>query len=100
MYTFDIANYSSEEGPEKPMGIVKGMHEYWDYLGSGKQWDKSKNGLLNFLYDCVQTLITLQIKDHMISSSLTEVRAILVEMKEQLIKRSKEFELNSSALIF
>ena len=32
------------------------MNEYWDYFISGKQWDKSRNGLINFIYNCVNVL--------------------------------------------
>lgn len=29
------------------------MHEYWEYYDSGKSWDKSRHGMLNFIFDCV-----------------------------------------------
>ena len=32
------------------------MYEYWDYYLSGKTWDKSRLGLLNFINDCVLVL--------------------------------------------
>jgi hypothetical protein len=49
------------------------MNEYWDYFSSGKNWDKSKNGLINFVYDCIIILIKMEVNDPIINSNLKEI---------------------------
>ena len=56
-----------------PNGIHEGLNEYWDYFDSGKQWDKSRNGLINFIYDCVSILTNLQVNDSIINQNLQEI---------------------------
>ena len=80
MYTFDIPGHP-EKKEHIPNGIVRGLNEYWDYYTSGKMWDKSRNGLLNFIYDCVMTLNKLGVNDSTINKRLYDINGFLEKIK-------------------